>query len=163
MLRFLLCLAVWISSVILTKGEGSAELSLEEVKKLRVKDLRKGLAARGQACSGCVEKDEFVAKFMEVQSMPIIESKKEAAPAPESKLDREKLEELMSSLKGSGMNFKAFTPQDLEGMTPDEMAKKFGGGGGGGGGGSGGGKRNSKRSASSSKAKANEDEDRVEL
>ena len=115
----------------------AAVLEIEDVKKLRVKEIRKLLAARGQACTGCVEKDEFVAKFMEVQSMPVLEPTKPAPPV--DKMDpaqRAKLEALMNQLKGSGMgNFKTFTPQDFEGLSPDEMAAKFGGPGGGAGGG----------------------------
>ena len=98
--------------------------------------------------------------------MPLVERK---APVKEDKappMDREKLDELMAQLKGSGMNFQAFTPQDLEGLSPEQMATKFGGNGRGGGRnsrkGSKGGGGDSKKSTTSTKTKV-EDADTVEL
>jgi protein disulfide-isomerase-like protein len=41
-----------------------------DFKKLRVKQLKKIIAERGQACTGCTEKHEFVAKAEEVRHMP---------------------------------------------------------------------------------------------
>jgi len=148
-------------------GDESADiapLTAVEIKKLKIKDIRKRLEARGQKCSGCVEKDEYVAKYLEVQHMPLVERPKAPATEDKAPMDREKLDELMSQLKGSGMNFQAFTPQDLEGLSPEQMATKFGGNGRGRKGSKGGrGAGNSKKSTTTSTKTKVEESDTVEL
>jgi hypothetical protein len=137
------------------------QLTREEAGKLRVKELRKLLAGRGQACSGCVEKHEFVEKFMEVQHLPLVKAEPPKSEEPSDPgLDKAKLDELLASLKGAGgggMNFQAFTAKDFEGLSPDEMAKKFGGGS------NGRGPPKSNKRQSSKKAKVEEDHENIEL
>lgn len=151
-------------------------LTEAEVKKLRVKVIRKLLKERGQECKGCVEKEEFVAKFLEVQWMPKQEPPPRKKTAQEKMEDDERLKDIMDALKKgggggmNGMNFKTFTPQDFEGLSPDEMAKKFGEGGGGGAGARGGKNRRagkgktSKPAAASTKSREKEDDsEHIEL
>jgi hypothetical protein len=162
-MQFLVLLALLaLAFSFVARGEDeqpvAEQLTSEDAGKLRVKELRKLLAARGQSCSGCVEKHEFVAKFMEVQHLPLVKAEPPAAPSDPG-LDKEKLDELLASLKGAGgggMNFQAFTAKDFEGLSPDEMAKKFGGG-------SKRGPSKSSRSQSSRKPKAEEEHDNIEL
>ena len=45
------------------------KLSPEEVKKLRVKQLKSILADRGVTCDGCLEKEEFVQKVLDTDHL----------------------------------------------------------------------------------------------
>lgn len=142
-----------------------APLTESEVKKLRVKAIRKLLKERGQECKGCVEKDEFVAKFLEVQSLPKQEPPPRKKTAQEKMEESERLKDIMDALKRggggmNGMNFKTFTPGDFEGLSPDEMAKKFGGGSGA----RGGGKQRQRKASSTPKPRQEKDEsEHIEL
>ena len=42
------------------QSDAAAPLGLDELKKLRIPELKKFLAARGQTCDGCAEKDDYV-------------------------------------------------------------------------------------------------------
>jgi hypothetical protein len=47
-----------------------------EIRKMKVKELRKFLDDRGLPCDGCVEKADFVKKAIAAKSTPILDSKK---------------------------------------------------------------------------------------
>ena len=46
--------------------------SEQELKKMRVKEIRTLLKSRGVACVGCVEKQEFVQRCLETEGLPEI-------------------------------------------------------------------------------------------
>mmetsp|Transcript_6584 Transcript_6584/g.15215 ORF Transcript_6584/g.15215 Transcript_6584/m.15215 type:complete len:196 (-) Transcript_6584:46-633(-) len=50
------------------------QLDLDDVPKLRVKELRKFLYDRGVECVGCTEKPEFVKKVQESLDLPVLEA-----------------------------------------------------------------------------------------
>ena len=79
--RFLIGVIVAVLTL-MSRGDEQGELTIDEIKKLKVKEIRKRLDERGQKCSGCVEKDEYVAKYLEFQHMPLVERK---APVTEDK------------------------------------------------------------------------------
>lgn len=139
-----------------SSGSGEPTLSLDEIKKMPVKKLRQFLAARGLECKGCAEKDDFVKMAFENKDTPVAPKPEASTPAPSSdekdpETKKKELDDLMASLRGSGLGdgIKMFTKDDFEGLSPEQMAAKFGGGGGGGGGGRGG--KGKSRGSSSSK------------
>jgi len=116
----------------------------EELAKMPVKKLRQFLAARGLECKGCAEKEDFVKMAFDNKDTPLKQAAEPAAAAaapeddsPEAKRKKDKeMEDLMASLRSSGLGdgIKMFTKDDFAGLSPEQMAEKFGGGGGGGGG-----------------------------
>lgn len=63
-------------------AQGSSELSREALKKMKVSELKKMLADRGQVCDGCAEKADYVDRVAETQHMPTVVPR-----APEPKPD----------------------------------------------------------------------------
>jgi hypothetical protein len=146
---------------------GEQSLTVDEIKKMPVKKLKQFLAARGLECKGCAEKEDFVKMAFDNKDTPLAAKPEENAaasssgeePNPETK--KKELDDLMASLRGSGLGdgIKMFTKDDFAGLSPEQMAAKFGEGGGGGGGrGKGGrgksrGSNNAKKSSTSGAAK----------
>jgi hypothetical protein len=101
------------------------DMTLDEIKKMSIKTIRKELSARGLACTACTEKSEYVSKLYENQHLEIqIES--EPPIDDKSKKDAD-LDKLMEQLKASGMNAEMFTAGDFAGKTPDEIADQMNG------------------------------------
>jgi mesencephalic astrocyte-derived neurotrophic factor len=48
-----------------------AEASNEDIKKLRVKQLKSILSDRGVECDGCIEKEDFVKRVLETAHMDL--------------------------------------------------------------------------------------------
>ena len=116
--------------------------SLDEIKKMRLKDIRAQLEERGLSCSGCAEKQDYESLLFEKQSEPV----KKAQDDKPSKPDNEKsqksdddlgptVEELMDQLRAKGFgaesfnnkNFggKRFSAEDLQNMSQEELKAKF--------------------------------------
>merc|ERR1712195_125271 len=78
----------------------------EEIRKMRVKQLRKFLYDRDITCKGCAEKDDFVKLAIENREKPTKEEKDKT------------LDELLASMKGMpGMgNFKMYGKDDIANM-----------------------------------------------
>jgi hypothetical protein len=105
---------------------------------MRTKALRQWLAARGLKCDGCAEKADYVALCEQNRDAPLMEPPDEPAasggprvrtPGPKKDAD---INELLKSMKGMpGMeNIKVFSPDDLAGLSGEDMAAEMGGGGG---------------------------------
>ena len=103
--------------------------TIEELKKMPIKKLRQFLFARGLECRGCAEKEDFVKLAFENIDTPL---KAAAPPAEEPEKSKEQkdkeLADIMASLKSSGLGdgIKMFTKDDFAGLSPDQMAEKFG-------------------------------------
>ena len=74
----------------------------EELSKLRIPALKAMLAARGQACEGCAEKDDFVTLAFETQGMPTLAPTATKAPPPPPLPTDINVEELMARFKKGG-------------------------------------------------------------
>ena len=148
---FLLVLALVAFLAVATAQEDASVVApptQEELAKMPVKKLRQFLAARGLECKGCAEKEDFVKMAFDNKDTPLKQAAEPAAAAaapeddsPEAKQKKDKeMEDLMASLRSSGLGdgIKMFTKDDFAGLSPEQMAEKFGGGGGGGGRGRGG-------------------------
>lgn len=147
-------------SALFVLSEEAALLSKEEISKLSIKELRKRFSERGQSCSGCAEKSEWVNKYFEIQSQEVITPK----PKPEEpKSKKKEMDDIMASLKKSGLGggFQAFSREDLDGLSPEEMARKFEPNGGRGR--RGGSKKPSSSSKDSGSSKIPKDSDNIEL
>ncbi|KAJ1404434.1 hypothetical protein B484DRAFT_424141 [Ochromonadaceae sp. CCMP2298] len=109
--------------------EPGAKLTFDEVKKKSVKELRKMLQTKGLACKGCSEKADFVTEAFASQDLPDAPTSTSTPPAdPPSAMDKEKMDELMDSLKKGGFGgSRMFSADDLKGMSPEEMSEKLGG------------------------------------
>lgn len=86
---------------------------------------------RGLECKGCSEKDDYVKMTYDNQHLPIVPKEPPVNPStgelpPDgSKIDPKELEELMRKMKSNGFgNSRFFSPSDLEGLSPEEMADK---------------------------------------
>jgi hypothetical protein len=60
-----------VSHLCVCVGAG-AELTAERIRSLRVKELRHELWARGVECVGCAQKEDLVARLIEVKHQPIL-------------------------------------------------------------------------------------------
>ena len=63
MARFsvVLCFALMICGAVADEdGDAPVSVTLQSLKKLRIPELKKFLAERGQTCDGCAEKSDFV-------------------------------------------------------------------------------------------------------
>ena len=136
-LLLLLCVLAHLAA-----AQEDAVPTQEELAKMPVKKLRQFLAARGLECKGCAEKEDFVKMAFANKDTPLKQAAEPAATpeddSPEAKRKKDKeMEDLMASLRGSGLGdgIKMFTKDDFAGLSPEQMAEKFGGGGGMGGGG----------------------------
>ena len=69
------------------------DLSLDEVRKLSIKQLKKNLSEIGLECKGCAEKDDYVKLFYDNQNLPKVikdeESDAGSSSDPRSKPDKE--------------------------------------------------------------------------
>jgi len=135
------------------QGEGGSVaegggLGLGEVRKLRLKDIRGRLAARGLECRGCAEKDDYAQLYFEQQHAPLQDPRDSdnesdndrdsanakintgaSAKAPPS---AEEMDGIKARLREQGFgdgNFgsfgRMFSPSDLEGLSPEEMQRKL--------------------------------------
>lgn len=57
---FVLCCALLIYGAAADDGDAPVAVTLQSLKKLRIPELKKFLAERGQTCDGCAEKSDFV-------------------------------------------------------------------------------------------------------
>eukprot|EP00873_Tetraselmis_striata_P015890 jgi/Tetstr1/436154/TSEL_025000.t1 len=124
---------------------GTAEDEQQELpnfKKMKVKELRALLEDRGVECRGCAEKADLVARVEETYHLPLKPRTEWKGPASGGGKKRsdgvpdmddpevaELVRKLQSQMKGNGMgdSFKMFTGKDFEGLSPEEMQKKFDG------------------------------------
>ena len=138
--------------------------TIEELKKMPIKQLRQFLFARGLECRGCAEKEDFVKLAFENIDTPL---KAATPPAPQEEPEKTKeqkdkeLADIMASLKSSGLGdgIKMYTKDDFAGLSPEQMADKFGEGRSGKGRG-GGGRSKSSRSSKGGKGSSSGSEDK---
>lgn len=105
-------------------------------------ELRALLEDRGVECRGCAEKADLVARVEETYHLPLKPRTEWKGPASGGGKKRsdgvpdmddpevaELVRKLQSQMKGNGMgdSFKMFTGKDFEGLSPEEMQKKFDG------------------------------------
>ena len=101
----------------------NTELTMEEIKKMKVKELRRFLYDRGLSCKGCSEKEEFVNQVYESRNVPKkVEKEEELDPAEEERKDKE-IADLMAKLKMQGFGGNVFSAKDLKNMDFDAMRK----------------------------------------
>lgn len=126
---------ICVSMITLINATDTESITYEALKKKNMKQLRVFLYERGEDCKGCAEKEDYVAKALAVKDKELIASKKIPQDdesndgATKESFDTSKLEEL---LKGSGMNAKMFTADDLKDLSAEDLEAKFGGKGAGG-------------------------------
>jgi len=117
--------------VALLVGGALAQEGEIDCKRMKVKELRQMLAARGVKCEGCAEKADFQQLCEKEKDTPLLPVEDEpAAPAePEKEKD---VEEMLKGFKGiPGMEgVKMFSGDDLKNMNYEQMGNMFGGGGG---------------------------------
>ena len=106
-------------------------VSLESLKKMPIKKLRQFLFARGLECRGCAEKEDFVKLAfdnIDTPLKPVAPPVAEVEPEKTKEQKDKELADIMASLKGSGLGdgIKMYTKEDFEGLSPDQMAEKFG-------------------------------------
>ena len=75
-------LVLLLLSLVLPRCAAGDALTREELSKMRVPALKAFLAARGQACEGCAEKDDFVALAFDTQALPTLAPPPAATAAP---------------------------------------------------------------------------------
>lgn len=56
-----------------------AELTIDEVRKFKIAELKQRLKAKGLTCNGCAEKDDYVNLYMSNQNLPDVVVDKEAS------------------------------------------------------------------------------------
>ena len=60
------------------------ELSIDEIRKLKIADLKKRLKLKGLVCNGCAEKEDFVNLFVNNQNLPDVVEAEEASKSSSS-------------------------------------------------------------------------------
>lgn len=115
-----------VSEKVLGSGPESSgiDMTLDDIKKMSIKSIRKELSARGVTCTACTEKTEYVSKLYENQHLEIQIEPEPPLDSSNSKKDAD-LDKLMEQLKASGMNAEMFTAGDFAGKTPDEIADQM--------------------------------------
>ena len=73
-----------------------ALLTKDDLKALKIKDLRALLASRGRSCEGCSEKADYVDLALEVQHLPTLAATPTPTPAP---MDNEEIERIVRQMK----------------------------------------------------------------
>jgi len=129
MLKFqlLLILLIILYISLVSCNDETSELSLDDIKKMKVKELRRFLYDRGLNCKGCSEKEEFVNKVFENRNIPMKESEKKQEqekidPEEEARKDKE-IADLMAKLKSQGFGGNVFSAKDLKNMDFDKMRR----------------------------------------
>ncbi|KAI9018805.1 hypothetical protein DFJ74DRAFT_675036 [Hyaloraphidium curvatum] len=106
-------------------GSAAEALSEEAVSKMKIKELKKFLADRGQACAGCAEKRDYVEVALAARELPIVERPPEPEKpraSPEMNEDENKvIEELLAKMKQSGQPMpKILRAEDIAKMAGDK-------------------------------------------
>jgi len=118
--------------------------SIDEIKKMRIKEIRALLAERGLACSGCAEKADYEQLFFAKQAEPVKPPEPEKEKEPEAEFKRPErtaeernaeFDELLARMKSQGFGDGSFSnnmgkgtmfsQKDLENMTQEEIRAKL--------------------------------------
>lgn len=94
----------------------------------QMKTLKEFITSKGLTCKGCSEKEDYVKMAFKNQHLPSVETQPSAPSEPLKKdpdVSREEIDELMEKLRRGGMgNSKFFSANDLQGLSPEELAEK---------------------------------------
>ncbi len=139
--------AVLLLALVALLVPAAAELTLAELKKRPVRELRAMLAERGVECKGCSEKAEVAARVFATQHLPLTAgagspppSAAPGAGAPggpppdfdadafmqKMRADRAKNEDLKRKLREAGVNTDGMNfGGDFGNMDPDQLSRMF--------------------------------------